>query len=74
MSRIFPAKYDGRCPECGETFVAGEMLTYDESDRVVHADCTDSVSAARPGKPAVVCPRCFMAKPASGVCDCEDQS
>ena len=72
MSRnAFPAKYDGRCGECGEVIVRGELLTYDDNDRVVHPDCTDSVANARPGKPPVVCTVCFITKAENGACSCD---
>ena len=69
MTRIFPARYDGRCPECYEVIHEGDLLRPDADDRVVHADCDEHASPYR--KPPEICPRCFIAKAANGSCGCD---
>lgn len=47
----FTAKYDGGyCYECGLPLEAGDLLKYDKSDRLNHAEC---VEVAVPDQPAL---------------------
>lgn len=71
MPRVFRAKYDGRCPACGEVIEKDEALMYDTDERVIHAECIDV--KPRPRRAVEVCPRCFMEKAANGACECEEQ-
>jgi hypothetical protein len=34
----FPARYHGRCAECGEYFREGTQVRYNDDDQIVHAD------------------------------------
>lgn len=39
MSRIFPAQYDGWCPECADRIEVGDYIGYDDYHQVVHEEC-----------------------------------
>lgn len=66
MSRVFTAKFGGRCGACDEAIRAGDQIRYDgDSDELVHDDCENTVPAPRPHL-AVVCDQCHLTKP----CDC----
>jgi hypothetical protein len=63
----FTGRYPGSCGECGEETKDTEVV-YDGTNTIVHVICPDTV----PTKAREICPRCFMEKPATGRCDCED--
>lgn len=58
----FTAKYAGICNDCGGPIVPGEMVQYNDENKVAHNGCA---SRERDG---VTCPKCFMQKP----CECDD--
>lgn len=62
----FLARYPGRCASCSERIEPGDNVTYTTDDELVHADCT--ADEPPPGRPAVVCPRCWLTQP----CGCEE--
>lgn len=64
--RTFEARYAGKCGGCGERIKEGDLVGYDDSDVLVHADCADAAPVERP---AVVCHQCWLTKP----CDCEGE-
>ena len=37
----FAAKWAGTCKECGERWAVGELLKYDNENRIVHETCPD---------------------------------
>jgi formylmethanofuran dehydrogenase subunit E len=41
MARLFEARYDGRCTDCGEYFEAGDEIGYNEFDEIVCDRCFD---------------------------------
>lgn len=67
----WPARYEGKCAECGEAVEVGQQIEYADPPsagwrRVQHVTCPESVEpAARP-----TCPRCFMEIALSGECGC----
>jgi len=71
MSRIFRARYPGRCSACGEPIEVDVEALYAETgthtDVVVHADCDDVLE--RRQRVAPVCDRCHLTKP----CECDDE-
>lgn len=73
--RTFAAKYPGTCPACGGPIDEGDALTYDDNDRVVHADAEcmagvlDLITAGLDRRvPLNVCELCHLTRP----CDCGD--
>lgn len=71
--RKFPARYPGRCPACRERIEVDEDLIYNDDEVVVHYGCANrSTMLAQVGKPAEVCPRCFIEKSTTGVCGCDE--
>jgi hypothetical protein len=66
VSRVFEARYPGRCPACTERFDTGDLITYDADDELLHAVCATTT----PREPAVrpMCPVCFTELPLTGVC------
>lgn len=69
MAHSFTARYPGRCGGCDDGIEVGEVLTYDEDNVVIHADCAPNPE--RISKPPEVCPRCFLAKAENGSCGCD---
>lgn len=60
----FPAKYPGFCrAECGNRIQEGDLVEYAD-DELVHADCSEHETPARP---ETICQNCCLAQP----CDCE---
>lgn len=67
----FRAKYRGRCAACRESIEPGELVEYDQDDRLVHDDCDgDYAEAAQADRDAEreVCGECWLLKP----CGCEE--
>ncbi|GAA5198650.1 hypothetical protein GCM10025773_12110 [Microbacterium jejuense] len=66
----FPAKFEGGlCPaDCGQRIHAGDEVTYDTADRLVHASCTPRPDPFTIGAHETVCPDCFCVRP----CRCVD--
>lgn len=70
----FPAKFDGvaLCPaECGRRIHAGDMVTYNDSDELVHASCTPKVDPFTIGATEVLCADCFTLRSVNGECRCD---
>jgi len=63
MSAVIEAQHPGRCPECDETFAAGEHVTK-HPEGWGHAVCP-AAPAPRP-----VCGECFMEIALNGACGC----
>ena len=83
MNNAFPARYRGKCSDCGEWWQEGDpirFVTYAAGDdgwtpadiaagNFVHDDCDAAGPTEKPeGK---VCPRCFLRKSLSGDCGCD---
>lgn len=70
VAAVFKAKWSSKCPACSEQIDVGDAATWND-DRVVHEGC-GSAALLEEGDPLRaaygVCPRCYMALPASGVC------
>ena len=66
MSRIFTARYNGRCPACGEVITAGENLTW-RDDEAVHHGCADREEPP----PRPTCPKCWQVVAVNGECGCD---
>jgi len=65
VSRAFKAQYPARCSrdDCPDPQIReGELVHYGANDRIEHGACPE------PPPMPDVCPRCFLALPASGVC------
>lgn len=60
MTRIFRARYSGRCGNCDERIEPGDEVVYLD-DVVVHADCDPPT----PERPVTICPTCHLT-----TCDC----
>ncbi len=68
----FQAKYDGRCPECGDTIEAGDVLEWDDSQaarRAVHADCIRYQNVL----PKPTCSKCWQEIASNGTCGCDPE-
>lgn len=62
----FTVRYETTCAECWGHVKVGSQARYNDAHAVVHAECPPPVElAASHG----VCSTCFMALPATGVCD-----
>lgn len=74
--KTFPARYRGICAKgCGEPIKVGDEVGYNDDDQITHADCDTAIddhNALDNPAPRGICSHCFMAVPASGVCDCRD--
>lgn len=69
----FEARYDGRCQNDGEPFMAGDFIGYD-GDIIIAQDCCGGEAQpinARPEnkKP---CPVCFQVTARNGACGCDE--
>ena len=40
---VFQARYDGWCNACGDMIEAGDEVTYNSDDILVHDECDDPV-------------------------------
>ena len=63
--RLFFARYDGTCNECGNEFEAGERIGYDSDDEICCEDCLSGDSPTRAPAPSrvkamKVCQDCLM--------------
>ena len=73
MKSLFRAKYRGECGACEEPIEVDDVLTYDEDQTVIHADCAPTVKRQREDlRPVAVCPQCFTAKSVTGSCVCDE--
>lgn len=61
MSRVFEAKYPGRCGECDRSISEGDDVTF-EDDELIHAKCEGLHSV-----PETVCATCWLVH--AGECD-----
>lgn len=58
MSRVFPSKFDNKdpCPSCGRMILKGDMVFFDNENRVTHEKCpppsTHAPSVAPPLPPS----------------------
>lgn len=68
MSRIFSARYPGRCPECGEDIETGELLRWSDDGDAIHATHDPATAPAADRAP---CPSCWQTPSVSGVCGCD---
>lgn len=67
-SRMFTAKYHGRCASCEEPIEPGDQAAFAD-DEVVCAGCAMGEPSPRPAaRPEVVCRSCWLVHPGS----CED--
>lgn len=62
----FPARYPGKCGDCGETYPADTEITKTD-DGYTHADCT-AAPAPKPRNEGPLCPDCWLRHP-EGACD-----
>lgn len=63
---VFLAKYPGRCDDCREAIVPGDMVEYKGVERVlVHEVCDSTGPESDLDRDAKreVCPDCFLLKP-----------
>lgn len=65
MQSTWTAKYFGSCVNCPEKVRPDDEVVW-VGDKVAHAVCPDGEPDLT--APHGVCPRCFLAIPASGVC------
>lgn len=65
-SRVFAARYQGRCCSCGEPVGEGDLIQMVDGQSV-HAECFDSVAEPERLEPPP-CPVCWLAHPVGG-CD-----
>ena len=66
MSRIFEARYPGRCAnDCGVRIEPGDPVVYVDDDPV-HAQCEEATATERV---LSVCGKCHLTKP----CECDDE-
>lgn len=61
----FEARYRSRCDACGEGITPGDIVEYDDSNRVVHFDCEDD-ARTQGTDDGEVCDECWLIKP----CEC----
>ena len=69
MMQGFPARYPGRCGDCGGQFDAGDQVGYNMAGELIHWDadsCSATVFDIRPIEE--FCVRCFLIHP-KGQCD-----
>lgn len=62
----FPARYPGKCAECGETYPADTEITKTD-DGYIHADCATGPSS-KPLIEGPPCTVCWLRHP-EGACD-----
>ena len=65
----FEAKYEGRCPDCGERIHVGDLVQFSTENRVEHVMCDASAGETDLDRDAKreVCQKCWLLKP----CECE---
>lgn len=69
----FRARYKSPCRDCDEGIQPNELIELDDDRTPYHVVCPED--QRMDGKPAPVCPRCFMVIPVSGICGtCEPES
>lgn len=60
----FRAQYPGTCNACGERFAEDTLLSYDDTDRTVHAELdecgSDTGIRITPQRQPNVCPECHL--------------
>lgn len=64
MSGAFPAKWPGKCPDCGHWWGQGDLIAYDKTV-LMHQDCARGVVGLRAEdiearKGESVCPDCNL--------------
>lgn len=65
---VFTAKYPGRCDDCREAILPGQMVEHKGVDRkLVHEVCDESPTEPDPNARREVCRVCRLEKP----CVCE---
>lgn len=72
MTNAFPARYRGKCSDCGEWWREGDPIRFamHAAGNFVHDDCDASAPAEKPE--GETCPRCFLRKSLSGECGCDE--
>jgi hypothetical protein len=63
----FNARFSGHCACCGEAFLEGAKLTYNEDNEVVVFRCPNEGLKSL-GPAGRVCGGCFVELPVTGVC------
>ncbi|QGJ95035.1 hypothetical protein SEA_REDWATTLEHOG_174 [Gordonia phage RedWattleHog] len=60
--KTFPAQYPGTCNACGDRFPEDTQISYDDTDRTVHADADECGVAPAPSRLRMpgVCPECNL--------------
>ncbi|MFF2388921.1 hypothetical protein [Agromyces sp. NPDC058104] len=68
----FPARFPGRCAECGGKIHEGEQIQSPPEGQVTgvyrHVVCPEPIDPARPAAHEEQCSECFMIHP-KGACD-----
>lgn len=62
MMRWFEARYPGICAKCDEPFEVGTQIRADGHGGYQCCETT-------PPRPLKICTKCFIALPATGICD-----
>jgi hypothetical protein len=69
MARTFEARYPGRCSQCKTPFKEGEDIGLVDGIPVCGA-CAEADDFTTAPRPTEICPQCFQAKAANGLCGC----
>ena len=73
---VTEARFGGYCGQCGARYPSGTTITRVWIDDGItdlgwcHIDCDDPEGPDDDPAPAGICPRCHLALPLSGECDC----